>query len=137
MADLKLPSVNYIIIAGRLTQDPDLRYTPRGTAVCTMRVAVTRWFRDKDTGELKDESSFFNVIAWNKWAELSGERLKKGSAVLIEGQIRSRNWETPTGEKRYTVEIIARRMQFLDKVSSETQEEEAEPEELDIPPEEF
>ncbi len=136
MAELKLPSLNHVIISGRLTQDPDLRYTPRGTAVCTLRLAVSRWYRDKDTGELKEEPSFFNVIAWNKWAELSGERLKKGSAVVVEGQLRSRNWETPTGEKRYTVEIIARRIQFLDKIVPEAQADE-ETEDIEIPPEEF
>lgn len=136
MAELKLPHLNYVILAGRLTHDPELRYTPKGSAVCTMRIAVSRRYRDKDTGEFKEEVSFLNLVAWSKWAELSGERLKKGSAIIAEGNLRSRSWETPTGEKRSTVEIIVRRIQFLDKGLPESEEIQAE-EETSIPPEEF
>lgn len=135
MGELKLGNLNYVVLMGRLTQEPDLRYTPKGNPVCNFRIAVSRKYRNKETGELEEEANFFNVVAFKRQAELAGDYLKKGSAVLIEGRLRSRNWETNAGEKRYTVEILAYRIQFLDKVPREPAE--TPPEEEDVPKEEL
>ncbi len=115
MADLKLPSLNHVLIAGRLTRDPDLRYTPSGTAVCNFRLASGRRFKDQ-SGEWRDDPTFVNVVTWKKTAENCGEYLKKGSAVLVEGRLQSRSWETEDGQKRSVLEIVAQRVQFLDRV---------------------
>ncbi|TET78422.1 single-stranded DNA-binding protein, partial [candidate division TA06 bacterium] len=115
MADLKLPSLNHVLIAGRLTRDPDLRYTPSGTAVCNFRLASGRRFKDQ-SGEWRDDPTFVNVVTWKKTAENCGEYLKKGSAVLVEGRLQSRSWETEDGQKTSVLEIVAQRVQFLDRV---------------------
>ena len=136
MGELRLGYLNYVALMGRLTQDPDLRYTPKGNPVCNMRIAVSRRYKDKETGEFKEEANFFNMVAFKRQAELAGDYLKKGSAVLIEGTLRSRSWETDAGEKRYAVEVMAYRIQFLDKVPQEPAEAKAE-EETDVPKEEI
>lgn len=118
-APLRLGSLNVVILLGRVTMDPDLRYTPRGTAVLNFRVAVNRRYKDKATEEWKEDTSFFNVNAWGAQAERLGETMKKGSAVLVEGQLRSRTWETQSGEKRYSVEVWSNRTQVLDKFGAE------------------
>jgi len=115
MADLKLPTLNHVLMAGRLTRDPDLRFTPAGTAVCNFRLASSRRFKDQ-SGEWRDDSTFVNVVTWRKTAENCGEYLKKGSAVLVEGRLQSRSWETEDGQKRSALEIVAQRVQFLDRV---------------------
>lgn len=129
MAELKLGYLNYVALIGRVVQDPDLRYTPRGTPVCTLRIAVSRRYKDPNTGEWKDDANFFNVVAFKRSAELCGDYLKKGSAVLVEGRLRSRSWETNTGERRHTVEIRAFRVQFLDRTIPGAEAEELLPEE--------
>jgi single-strand DNA-binding protein len=123
MAELKLGYLNYVALMGRVVQDPDLRYTPKGTPVCNFRLAVNRRYKDPNTGEWKDDPSFFNIVAFKRSAELCGDYLKKGSAVLVEGQLRSRAWETNTGERRSTVEVRSFRVQFLDKVTGVEAEE--------------
>jgi single-strand DNA-binding protein len=115
MADLKLPNLNLVMVSGRLVADPELRYTPKGTAVCSFRIAVSRYYRDRDAGGFKEETSFFNIVVWDRMAEMAGERLRKGSAVIIEGTLKSRSYETQDGSRRYVVEIVSRRLQFLDK----------------------
>lgn len=112
---LRLGSLNVVILLGRVTMDPDLKYTPKGSAVLEFRIAVNRRYKDKATDEWKDDSSFFNVNAWGQQAERLSETMKKGSAVLVEGQLKSRTWETQSGEKRYAVDIWAARVQVLDK----------------------
>ncbi|MEO0080328.1 MAG: single-stranded DNA-binding protein [candidate division WOR-3 bacterium] len=124
MADLRLGYLNSVVLMGRAAADPDIRYTPKGTPVCTFRLAVNRRYLDKNTNEWKDETYFFNVNAWFQLAERLAERMKKGSALLIEGELRSRTWDAPTGEKRSAFEIYARRVQILDKVGAA---EEAQP----------
>lgn len=115
MADLRLPNLNLVVLSGRLVADPELRYTPKGTAVCSFRIAVSRYYRDRDAGGFKEETSFFNVVVWDRMAEMAGERLRKGSPVLIEGTLRSRSYETQDGNRRYVVEVVSRRLQFLER----------------------
>lgn len=117
-APLRLGSLNVVILLGRTTQDPDLRYTPKGSAVLNFRIAVDRAWRDKGTDEWKREASFFNVNVWGQAAERLGETMRKGSAVMVEGQLRSRTYDTQAGEKRYVVEIWANRVQVLDKTTA-------------------
>ena len=116
MAEIRLGYLNQVTLLGRVTMDPDLRYTPKGTAVLGFRIAVNRRYLDKTTNEWKDDTSYFTCNVWAQQAERLGDIMKKGSAVLVEGELRSRSWETPTREKRYVVEINARRVQVLDKL---------------------
>ena len=112
---LRLGSLNVVILLGRVTMDPDLRYTPSGAAVLGFRIAVDRAWRDKATDEWKREASFFQVNLWGQSAERLSKTMRKGSAVLVEGQLRSRSWEGKDGEKKSVVEIHSMRTQVLDK----------------------
>ena len=117
MADLRLPTLNRVFLAGRLTRDPELRYIPSGTAVCTLPLAVSRRFPDKEkSGEWREEVAYINVVTWREMAERCGERLRKGSPVLVEGTLQSRNWETQDGQKRSTIEVRALRVDILAKM---------------------
>jgi single-strand DNA-binding protein len=98
---------NSITIVGNLTRDPELRYTPAGAATCQFGVAVNRVWTDRNTNEKKEATSFFNVVAWREMAENAGESLTKGSRVVVTGRLEQRSWETPDGEKRSVVEIVA------------------------------
>jgi len=98
---------NSITIVGNLTRDPELRYTPTGTAQCTVGVAVNRVWTDRQTNERKENVSFFNVVLWREMAENAGECLTKGMRVIVSGRLEQRSWETQEGEKRNVVEIIA------------------------------
>jgi single-strand DNA-binding protein len=114
MSDLRMPDVNKVFLAGRLTADPDLRYTPAGVAVCKLRLAITRVYRAKD-GERKEETAFVNVSTWDKSAEFCSENLRKGRPVFVEGRLRSSEWEDRTsGQKRTSLEIHAQRVQMMD-----------------------
>jgi len=112
---IRLGNLNVVILLGRVTMDPDLRYTPSGAAVLGFRIAVDRVWRDKATDEWKREASFFQVNLWGQGAERLSKTMRKGSAVLVEGQLRSRSWEGKDGEKRSVVEINSNRTQVLDK----------------------
>ena len=115
MSDIRLVSINRVLLSGRLTRDPELRYTPSGVAVITFSLALNRRYKDQ-SGEWKEEVSFVNVVAWQRQAELASEFLKKGSAVFVEGRLQSRSWETSEGSKRSVIEVRAERLQFLDRV---------------------
>ena len=97
------------LIAGRLTKDPEIRYTAKGTAVTTLRVAVNYRGRDR-----QEEASFFDVVAFGKLAEQCAEYLSKGRAVLVEGRMRQRSWAPDEGPRRTKLEIIASSVEFLD-----------------------
>lgn len=114
MSNIRLGYLNSVQLIGRLVADPELRYTQKGAPVCDFRIASTRRYKNRETGEQQEETLFINVVAWRRQAELANDFLKKGSAVLIEGRVRSRQWESAQGEKRSTIEIVARRIQFLD-----------------------
>lgn len=105
-----MSSYNRVILIGNLTRDPELRYTPSGQAVCTLRLAVNRPYLNQQ-GERKTD--FLNVIAWRKQAEKCAEYLTKGRAVAVEGRLQTRDWEGPDGQRRYAVDIVADRIVFL------------------------
>jgi len=107
-----MASFNKVLLIGNLTKDPELRYTPQGTAVVNLRLAVNRRFRDKNQ-ELKEETCFVTAVAWNKQAETCNQYLHKGSPILIEGRLQSRSWEDNSGQKRSVIEVRAERIQFL------------------------
>lgn len=125
MSQLRLGYLNAVYLIGRLVADPELRYTQKGAPVCDFRIACSRRYKNRETGEWQEETLFINVVAWRRQAETANDYLKKGSAVLIEGSIRSRQWETNEGNKRSVIEVVARRIQFLDQIqkSEGTQEE--------------
>ena len=124
MPDLKAPNQNLVLLAGRLVADPELRYTPKGTAVCSFRMAVSKYYRDRNSGEFKEETSFFNFVAWDAAAERAAERLHKGSPCMVEGSLKSRSYEDKDGNKRYIVEIVCRHIQFLEKADDNAQSDE-------------
>ncbi|MFH1397578.1 MAG: single-stranded DNA-binding protein [Candidatus Omnitrophota bacterium] len=107
-----MANFNKVFLIGNLTKDPELRYTPQGTAVVNLRMAVNRKFKDKNQ-ELKEEVCFVTVVVWNKQAESANQYLHKGSPVFIEGRLQSRSWEDNTGKTRNTIEVRAERVQFL------------------------
>ena len=107
-----MASLNKVFLIGNLTKDPELRYTPNGTAVTNLRIAVNRRFKDR-SGELKEDTCFITVTAWDKQAEVCNQYLQKGRAIFVEGILQSRSWETGDGQKRSTIDIRAERIQFL------------------------
>jgi len=104
--------VNKAIIIGNLGQDPELRYTGSGTAVCNMSVATNESYKDSD-GQLVEKTEWHRVVAWARLAEICGEYLKKGSQVYFEGSLQTRSWEDRDGNTKYTTEIKARDMMML------------------------
>lgn len=107
-----MASLNRVFLIGNLTKDPELRYTPQGTAVANLRLAVNRRWKDK-SGEQKEEVCFLTVVAWDKQAEVCNQYLRKGSPLFVEGRLQSRTWQDNSGAKRNVVEIRAERVQFL------------------------
>jgi single-strand DNA-binding protein len=109
-----MASLNKVFLIGNLTRDPEIRYTPSGTAVANLGLAVSRKYRDKNQ-ELKEEVCFITVVVWSKMAETCNQFLHKGSPVFIEGRLTLRSWEDNTGKKRNVIEVRAERVQFLGK----------------------
>lgn len=122
MSDMKFPALNRVLITARLTADPELRYTASGAAVVNMRLASNRPYKTAG-GEWEQDTTFLNVVAWNKLAEVCNEALAKGSPVLVEGRLRSRTWEKD-GQKRTVLEIHADHVQFLAKRNGDAENEE-------------
>jgi len=105
---------NKIILIGNLTKDPELRYTPQGTAVASFRIAVNS--KIKQQGELKDETLFIGVVVFGKQAESAGQYLSKGKSVLVEGRLQERKWESE-GQQKSRMEVVASSVRFLSKKS--------------------
>lgn len=130
MADLKMPEINYVIVAGNLTKDPIFRETTNKTPVVNFSLASNRRFKDS-TNQWQEDVCYVGIVAWNKLADSCKERLKKGSAVLVDGELQSRTWKTDDNHNRSIVEIKARRIQFLNKRSKFVDTEVANEEEDD------
>lgn len=107
-----MAGVNKAILIGNLGKDPELRYTPGGQAVATFSLATSEKWRDKD-GVMQDKTEWHNIVVWGRQAEIAKEYLAKGRSVYLEGRIQTRSWEDKDGNKRYTTEIVAQRLQFL------------------------
>jgi len=109
--------INKVILVGNLGQDPEVKFTAGGAAVTTLSIATSDSWKDKDSGMDKEKTEWHRVVLWRRLAEIAGEYLKKGSKVYVEGQLQTRKWEQE-GQTRYTTEIIARDIQFLDSRGS-------------------
>ena len=109
--------INKVILVGNLGQDPEVKFTAGGAAVTTLSIATSDSWKDKDSGMDKERTEWHRVVLWRRLAEIAGEYLKKGSKVYVEGQLQTRKWEQE-GQTRYTTEIIARDIQFLDSRGS-------------------
>lgn len=107
------PTLNKVFLIGRLTRDPELRYTPTGQAVTSVRMAVNREYVSKE--EKKEDTCFVNLVIWGKRAEVWAEYLKKGNLIFVEGRLHYRQWETQDNEKRSTLEVVVEDFQFLER----------------------
>lgn len=107
-----MASVNKAILMGNLGQDPEIRYTANGTAVCTLSIATTDVRNDPNAGR-QERTEWHRVVVWNKQAENCAKYLSKGRSVYIEGRIQTRSWEDQSGQKKYTTEIVAQTVQFI------------------------
>ena len=108
-----MASVNKVILIGNLGRDPETRYTADGAAITNITLATTDSWKDKATGEKKEQTEWHRVVFFNRLAEIAGEYLKKGRPVYVEGRLRTRKWQDKEGQDRYTTEIVADVMQML------------------------
>jgi len=109
-----MASYNKVILMGNLTRDPELKYLPSGMGVANFGLAVNRTYTDRQSGEKKDEVCFVDLEAWGKTAETMNEYLQKGKAVLVEGRLRHRTWETDDGQRRSKHEVVVDQFRFVD-----------------------
>lgn len=113
-------SLNRVQLIGNLTRDPELRYTPSGTPVCTFSIATNRnW--TTDNGDKKEEAEFHRIVAWNKLAELCSQFLVKGRKVFVEGRLATRNWQAQDGTQRSATEVVISDMILLDSKRDESE----------------
>jgi single-strand DNA-binding protein len=105
--------INKVILVGNLGQDPDTKAMPSGMTVCNLRIATSESWKDKQSGEMKEQTEWHSVAMFGRLAEIAGEYLRKGSQVYIEGRLRTRKWQDKSGNDRYTTEIVANDMQML------------------------
>ena len=112
--DLRMPSINKVILSGNLVRDPDTRILENGTHLAKMSIANNQRYRDRN-GEWQEKTCYVNVIAWRRTAELVSEFCRKGSPVLVEGELVFNSWEDRDGNKRNQLEVNARRIQFLER----------------------
>jgi single-strand DNA-binding protein len=117
-----MASLNKVFLLGNLTRDPELRYTPGGTPVTTLGLAVNRVYKSKD-GQSQKDTCFVNVVVWSQMAEVSNQYLQKGRLVLVEGRLQFRSWENQQGQKRNVIEVVATNIQFLPQGGSQSQAE--------------
>ncbi|ENY5058735.1 single-stranded DNA-binding protein [Salmonella enterica] len=103
---MSVRGINKVILIGNLGQDPELRYMPNGGAVANLTLATSETWRDKQTGEMRENTEWHRVVVFGKLAEIAGEYLRKGSQVYIEGQLRTRSWDDNNGVTRYVTEIV-------------------------------
>ncbi len=109
-----MASVNKVILVGNLGRDPEVRYSPDGAAICNVSIATTSQWKDKATGERREETEWHRVVFYNRLAEIAGEYLKKGRPIYVEGRLKTRKWQDKeTGADRYSTEIVADQMQML------------------------
>ncbi len=106
--------INKVILIGHVGGDPEVRYMPNGNAVATISLATTESWKDKQTGEKQERTEWHRVVCFNRLGEIVGEYVRKGSKLYIEGSLRTRKWQDPQGQDRYTTEIVAADIQMLD-----------------------
>jgi len=106
--------INKVILIGNLGNDPDVRYTPSGSAIANITIATSEAWKDKNTGEKQERTEWHRVVLFSRLGEIAGEYLKKGSKVYIEGRLQTRKWQDKNGQDRYTTEIVGNDLQMLD-----------------------
>ncbi|MDK7586264.1 single-stranded DNA-binding protein [Alcaligenes faecalis subsp. phenolicus] len=117
-----MASVNKVILVGNLGRDPEVRYSAEGSAICNISIATTPQWKDRTSGERREETEWHRVVFYNRLAEIAGEYLRKGRPVYVEGRLRTRKWTGQDGQERFTTEIIAEQMQMLGGRVGETQQ---------------
>ncbi|MGB5157023.1 single-stranded DNA-binding protein [Desulfobacterium sp. N47] len=113
-----MSGLNKAMLIGRLGKDPEIRYTTAGVAIANFSIATSDEWKDKDSGEKKERTEWHKIVAFAKLGEICGEYLSKGKQVYVEGRIQTRAWDDKDGNKKYTTEIVASDVQFLDKKDS-------------------
>jgi single-strand DNA-binding protein len=108
-----MASVNKVIILGNLGRDPEVRFSADGAAVCNIAIATSSSWKDKNSGEKREETEWHRVVFYGRLAEIAGEYLKKGKPVYVEGRLKTRKWQNKEGVDQYTTEVIADSMQLL------------------------
>jgi single-strand DNA-binding protein len=108
-----MANLNRVILAGNLTRDPQLSYTPSNTAVCKFGMAINRSWTDRSTGDRRDETTFVDLTAFGRQAEVINQYLRKGRGVLVEGRLNYSQWTNPEGQKRSKLEVVVENFQFL------------------------
>ncbi|MEP6872857.1 MAG: single-stranded DNA-binding protein [Burkholderiales bacterium] len=108
-----MASVNKVILIGNLGRDPEVRYTPSGSAVCNVTLATTRNWKSKESGEKVEETEWHRIVFYDRLAEIAGEYLKKGRSIYVEGRLKTRKWTDKDGAEKYTTEVIAQEMNML------------------------
>ena len=108
-----MASVNKVIVLGNLGRDPETRYSPDGAAITNVTIATSRMWKDKGSGDRKEETEWHRVVFFGRQAEIAAEYLRKGRPVYVEGRLRTRKWQDKDGQDRYTTEIVAEEMQLL------------------------
>lgn len=106
--------INKVILVGNIGGDPEVRYMPNGNAVATISVATSETWKDKETGNKQERTEWHRVVCFNRLGEIVGEYVRKGSKLYVEGSLRTRKWQDPQGQDRYTTEIVASDIQMLD-----------------------
>ncbi len=110
-----MPSVNRVTLLGHLGHDPEMRYTPKGTPVVNARLATTRRWKDRDSGDQREHTEWHRVVVFGNGAKFLGEYARKGAQIYVEGSLRTRDWTDRDGVKRFTTEVVARDVQLLGK----------------------
>ena len=105
--------VNKVILVGNLGRDPEVRYSPNGSAVANITLATSESWKDKTSGEKQEKTEWHRVVFFGRLAEIAGEYLKKGAQIYVEGRLQTRKWTDKEGHERYTTEIVAGEMQML------------------------
>lgn len=131
MLNLKMPDINNVIIAGNLTCNPSFRKTTNGTPVANFFIASNRKFKD-NSGQWRENVCYVGVVAWYKLAESCFENLKRGNAIIVDGELQSRNWRNKDGTSHNVVEIKARRIQFLNRKNVDSDIQEDDDKDIDI-----
>ncbi|HSV70904.1 MAG TPA: single-stranded DNA-binding protein [Methylibium sp.] len=108
-----MASINKVILIGNLGRDPEVRYTPSGSAVCNVTLATTRNWKDKNSGDKVEETEWHRIVFYDRLAEIAGEYLKKGRSIYVEGRLKTRKWQDKDGVEKYTTEVIAEEMKML------------------------
>ena len=128
-----MATLNHVALIGNLTRDPDLRYTPKGSAVCDLGIAVNRTYK-AESGEKQQETTFIDIVVWAQLAEIVANALSKGSQIFVEGRLQMDTWDDKeTGQKRTKIRVVADNVQFLDRKQADDGEQQQQPRQTQAP----